>query len=377
MKRRLSQKDFKKMLLDSNDNNRLSCAKLFTHLYGVFPDIYAFNLKSGDKLDVNNIDDEILEKVFPTAQFTWSRASGSAVTTSAVDDLENEEEDEFTYVNNSYLESALNIITDDYICSIFPEQIAFYYKDLTLDQIQVEAESLLQRLPHKPKVNEAAKISLICFDGRDYFTTESSIKATTIDLDLHYNDDFGDECTKIVEFLNSRESGLVLLHGPAGTGKTTFIRHLITNCPKEYILIPPGMMPHMGSPEFISFIISHKNSVFVLEDCEQLLVDRQFNQFNNGISTVLNMSDGLLSDIFNLKFICTFNAEISAIDPALTRPGRCYGNYKFKPLTKEKVAKLAEVNNIKLPEVKEMVLADLFNENFEAKPIEENKKIGF
>lgn len=378
MNKKISPKAYKQIVLNSYENGRLCHSMLYSNLFGEIPSVYAFDLKSTNKIDVTCITEELLFSIFPSMQVYWTKASGSAMTTSAIDDLEEEEDEgDFAYVGNAYLESSITLVTDSYICCIFPAQIAFYYQDMTLAEVQKETERILGQLPLKPRKNESAKISLICFDGRDYFTTESSIKATTVDIDLQYNDDFKEENKKIVEFLNSRESGLVLLHGPAGTGKTTYIRHLITNSPKEYILVPPGMMPHMGSPEFISFIISHKNSVFILEDCEQLLIDRQISQFNNGISTVLNMSDGLLSDIFNLKFICTFNAEISAIDSALTRPGRCYGNYRFTPLAKEKVVKLAEINNISLGEPKDMVLADLFNNNFETKAKTDNKKIGF
>ena len=378
MKRKLSQKAFKKILLDSYESGHLSCSALFTNLFNIFPDVYAFELKSDDKIDVNRITKDVIKEIFPNMLFTWSKATGNRITTSAIDDVDDNRDDEnYMFIGNSYLESAINILTTDFICCIFAKQIAFYYKGYSLEEIQNITENILQKLPTKILTNESAKISLICSDGRDYFTTESSIKRTDIDVSLNYNDDFKSEYDKLIEFLNSRESGLALLWGIAGTGKTSLIRHLITNYPKEYILIPPGMMPHMGSPEFVSFIIGHKNSVFILEDCEQLLVDRQFNQFNNGISTILNMSDGLLSDIFNLKFICTFNSEISAIDKALTRPGRCYCNYEFKPLNKDKVKKLAEVNNIDLPEIKDMVLADLFNNNFETKTEKENKKIGF
>ena len=39
---------------------------------------------------------------------------------------------------------------------------------------------------------------------------------------------------------------------------------------------------------------------------------------------------------------CTFNTDIKNIDEALLRPGRCFVNYEFKPLSKDKSAKLLE-----------------------------------
>ena len=64
------------------------------------------------------------------------------------------------------------------------------------------------------------------------------------------------------------------------------------------------------------------------------------------------MSDGLMSDIFNIKFICTFNADISKIDSALLRKGRCYANYTFKALDKDKVKHLSDKYNLGIKETK-------------------------
>lgn len=373
---RLNKKQLKDCIIKSYSHGSIQCNMFYHRIFGEYPSVYAFNLKEDDQIQVSAITNELLSKLFPNYIFTWGRASDSAQTTSAIDDYEEPFDDSYLTIGGSYAEASINVVSQKYICCIYSGQIAFYYRDMTIEELRKEVQRIESELPKKDTESKPAKVSLICFDGRDYYTTESSIKRTTVDVDLQYNNDFKPEYEKIESFLDSRESGLVLLWGAPGTGKTTLIRHLITNIPREYILVPPGMMPHIAAPEFISFIISHKNSVFILEDCEQLLIDRQISSFNNGISTILNMSDGLLSDIFNLKFICTFNAEITAIDQALMRPGRCYANYKFDKLCKEKVIKLAEFNNIELKEPKDMALSDLFNNNFEEKP-KENKKIGF
>lgn len=125
-------------------------------------------------------------------------------------------------------------------------------------------------------------------------------------------------------------------------------------------------------------MLDNKDSIFILEDCEQILMDRRENTFGGAITNILNMSDGLLSDIFNVKFICTFNADINCIDSALLRKGRCYANYEFKELSKEKTKVLLEKQGIYLDSYKPMTLAEIFN--FEDKDNSNNtvaKKIGF
>ena len=161
--------------------------------------------------------------------------------------------------------------------------------------------------------------------------------------------------------------------------KTSLIRHLCSTIAKDYVIVPNSVASRLGDPDFISYITSCKDYVFILEDCEQLLVDREDNPWNNAITTILNMADGLLSDIVNIKFICTFNAAVDKIDKALLRKGRCFAKYEFKELCEEKVEKLNAKYNLGLKEIKPMTLAEIYNAEKTDYSEEENKprKIGF
>ena len=160
--------------------------------------------------------------------------------------------------------------------------------------------------------------------------------------------------------------------------KSNYIRHLVTNYPKKYYFITPAIAAHMGNPEFVAFLMENTDSVFILEDCEQILRERETNSFGLAVSNILNMSDGILSDIFNLKFICTFNSDINDIDKALLREGRCYVNYEFTPLKAEKVAVLNDKYELGIPkeEIKDMTLAEIYNYSAR-KETKKTKKIGF
>lgn len=130
---------------------------------------------------------------------------------------------------------------------------------------------------------------------------------------------------------------------------------------KQFILVTNAIAAHMAEPEFIAFMMENKDSIFILEDCEQILMTREENRFGGAIANILNMSDGLMSDIFNIKFICTFNTDIENIDEALLRPGRCFVNYEFKPLEAEKASKLLESLGHKIDESRDMTLAEIYN----------------
>ena len=118
------------------------------------------------------------------------------------------------------------------------------------------------------------------------------------------------------------------------------IRHLVNNFDKQFIIINNSMMNSLSDPVFLNFILDYKNSVIILEDCEQLLKDRSENVFTNGISNILNMTDGLYSDILNIKFIATFNSPDTSIDKALMRKGRLAAKYKFDELSLEKTNRI-------------------------------------
>lgn len=119
---------------------------------------------------------------------------------------------------------------------------------------------------------------------------------------------------------------------------------------------------YISSDTLINFLFSNsvKDSIFVLEDCEILLSDRM-NTGNHLLSTILNLSDGILGDGLNIKFICTFNADINKLDKAILRKGRLKYKYEFKALTPEKTQELAAELGKEIPEGESLTVGDIYN----------------
>lgn len=160
--------------------------------------------------------------------------------------------------------------------------------------------------------------------------------------------------------------------------KTSLIRSLISNYPNKYILVTNAVAESLASPEFMSFMLENRDSVFILEDCEQVIKDREEeNNFSGAISNILNMTDGIMSDVFNIKFICTFNANIETIDKALLRKGRCYVNYEFKKLCAEKTKVILNERGIVLDNYEPMTLAEIYNYDKTDCTTKKEIKIGF
>lgn len=199
------------------------------------------------------------------------------------------------------------------------------------------------------------------------------------DVRKQYNDDFLEEDAIISEFISEdNKSGLVILHGEKGTGKTTYIRNLIlNNKDKKFIFVPSNLVTMLGEPSFGAFIGKLTNSIMILEDCEGAIQSRKSGTgSSSAVSLILNMTDGLLSDDLSMKFICTFNENTKNIDSALLRKGRLISKYEFKPLCTEKTnALLAELYSFgedeELPN-NPLTLADIYH--YKEKAYQDDRK---
>ena len=350
--------------------------KAFVELWKKIPNKVQY-VNRDVNLDLSKINNSWLYSMIPTITSVSRNTNHSSGTTSEEDDIqEYKEGGEPQYiVGNSAIYIRI-FCSDEKIFVIDDNSICCYCTN------EEEASKLCLKLwENCPKVEERPKeatVKLICYSQGDYYTMDSKIKKVNINLEENYNDDFLPVYKDILSFLDQRDSGLILLYGKMGSGKTSMIRHLCSTHPKDYIVVPTSMATRLSDPDFISFLVSNRDSVFVLEDCEQLLMDRSENMFNGAISNILNMSDGLLSDIMNIKFICTFNADVNKIDPALLRKGRCYAKYEFGDLSEEKVQKLNDKYDLGIEEIKPMTLAAIYNaDKTEYSETKKRKKIGF
>ncbi len=120
---------------------------------------------------------------------------------------------------------------------------------------------------------------------------------------------------------------LVILSGPPGTGKTFLVRSLLAQAKKSaFILIPPHLVKDLNGPEILPALIDAKREskgsiVLVIEDADQVLVKREDGDMG-AISSLLNLGDGILGSVLDVRILATTNATQLQIDPATMRPGR-------------------------------------------------------
>lgn len=240
------------------------------------------------------------------------------------------------------------------------------------------ADTLLKALASYklPEKQQDFEINIITFSNGSLELKSLPIKPTALELDLYYNDDFLPVDALMRERLNTQnDKGIILLHGVPGTGKTTYLRHMVGSLKKKVLFLSPSVAGNLMNPEFIDLLIDNPNAVLVIEDAENIMMDRKVNS-SSSVSNLLNLSDGLLSDCLNVQIICTFNSHLSLIDSALMRKGRLIARYEFGKLSTQKAKRLSELlgNNIKVTEP--MTLADITNPAGNGQ-VQEQASIGF
>ena len=208
-----------------------------------------------------------------------------------------------------------------------------------------------------------------------------------MDIELNYGNKFKEIHDIVTQRLTEKPSGLYMFHGEPGTGKTTYIKYLAGNINRNFIYIPTNMLEYFTTdPNSLSVLLKKPNSVLVLEDAEKAILKREGGGSSCSVSSLLNLSDGIMSDIMKTAIVLTYNCPKQDIDEALRRKGRLQVDYEFDLLSKKDAIALAE--SLKYPteiieeEIKgNMSLADIYNlktkVDFFEKKVDHDCVIGF
>jgi hypothetical protein len=136
---------------------------------------------------------------------------------------------------------------------------------------------------------------------------------------------------------------LLLLHGPPGTGKTTALRSLAREwagwCQFDCVLDPEVLF---GNPGYLMEVAvgtdggdeeKRRWRLLILEDCDELIRGEAKKSTGQGLSRLLNLTDGMLGQGRDVLVAITTNEDLTHLHPAVVRPGRCLAQIEVGPLS--------------------------------------------
>lgn len=229
---------------------------------------------------------------------------------------------------------------------------------------------------HAEKIEEKGNINVLLEEDKSLVLRPIERKEEYIPE--NYPAAFEESRQQMIRLLNGKK-GVFLLHSEPGCGKTTFIKSLPTYIPdKKFIFIPPAFGDILSSPSFLSFMVNQKNSILIIEDAESILKSRKGGH-NHAVSNILNLTDGILSELLQIQVICTLNCNVSSIDEAVRRPGRLMWEQQFTKLSvEESNSRLASL----FPEKgyttdKELSIAEIYSFGVVNGNVVKEQKLGF
>ena len=235
-----------------------------------------------------------------------------------------------------------------------------------------EVTELVNKFKERQK-RQPQEINLIVQNKHGLDLKAMEIKRTKLDIDLFYEDSFKETDEIITKRLNQKnDKGIVLLHGLPGTGKTTYLRYLIGKIKKRVLFLSPNVAGNLMNPDFIELLIDNPNTVLIIEDAENIIMDRKYES-SSSVSNLLNISDGLLADFLNVQLICTFNNSLAMVDSALMRKGRLIAKHEFGKLNTKKAQRLSKHLGFDTTINKPMTIAEITNptaKEYEMKKVE-------
>jgi hypothetical protein len=189
------------------------------------------------------------------------------------------------------------------------------------------------------------------------------------ELALHYGADFGAWEQQWLARLANRHSGVTILFGPPGAGKTTYLRILMARFIDRFVFyyLPLSSFEVLSAPHFVGFWLEQnrrhgpKTKLAIIEDAENLLLPRD-ERSRAQVSNLLNIGDGFLGEHLKLHVVATTNTPMRRLDEAVLRPGRLMGTREFRRLTRDEALRLAQAKGLKLADGSDSwSLAEVYN----------------
>jgi hypothetical protein len=244
-----------------------------------------------------------------------------------------ESDDEFQYVfvdDASYLSVHINKYDKDGKNHIEVDLVTTQQE--TFDKIKDKFKSLVQTSPPSNAV-----LALVSTPNGLGLSALGQFKQELLTCNYSANVIKGFEHVKACLATKSPCGRLVLFQGAPGTGKSYMIRSLVSTVESTFIIVGSNMIADLSGPAILPVLMStgrdqDKPITFILEDADVALSDRKSSGMNH-LSGLLNLGDGLLGEMMDIRIVATTNAGTMELDDAIVRPGRMCQHIMFDSLS--------------------------------------------
>jgi len=194
---------------------------------------------------------------------------------------------------------------------------------------------------------------------------EDRFRLTDELLALHYGKDLAAWSEDFMQSL--AEPGISILCGETGTGKTSLIRHVMCclSATHRFYFVPVDNFNMLSSGMLTEFWKAEQRDhpsavkVLVLEDAETLLLERDHDG-KNPVSSILNLTDGLMTQFIKVHLIATLNCKRERLDKALLRPGRLRFFRDIERLSPQRAQQIADHYDLEIEPKLDYSLAEIF-----------------
>lgn len=337
---------------DVFDDFYINPKSLYLHTFNKFPDNAYIDQIDGEKAYEVFIE-KFSDRVIRTHKYRWFRSK-----------------------KKGFQFGETHVVLDNNMVIEFEKNWCDIYHDGTQQEFIDTITGMVSPLRRRER-REPLEINLVVQGKSGLKLKEMEIKRTKLDLELFYGEAFKETDEIIRKRLGKKnDKGIVLLHGLPGAGKTTYLRYLVGKIKKRVLFLSPSVARNLMNPDFIEIMVDNPNTVIIIEDAENIIMDRKVNQ-DSSVSNLLNISDGLLADFLNVQLICTFNNSLTLIDSALMRKGRLIAKYEFGKLDIAQSQRLSDHLGFQTVITKPMTLAEIANQHEKQPGLPQMETIGF
>lgn len=194
-----------------------------------------------------------------------------------------------------------------------------------------------------PYTEPSGSVHMLMTEGNGIsFQTLPNNITTTLTRD-NYTEEVLSGFDRVVADLSSDtpKGRIGIFDGLPGCGKTWLLRGLLTSVKNTaFVFISPRDITALTEPSVLSALINFsikqdgKSITFLVEDADECLAPRGADNMS-AISAVLNLGDGILGQLLDIRLILTTNAKRHDFDAAITRPGRLSACVKVDKLPAE------------------------------------------